>query len=361
MRIVQVITGLGMGGAERVLLDLCSEFAAEGHDVVIFSMTDDIAAVKRGVHSAVGIETLGISRNPVTWVTGGLRFARSFGRYRPDIVHAHMYHAALMLLTAKVLMRDRTPLAFTSHTSVVRGAFREWFLRSTRRLRGADTIFCRGQHEKINCENVAVIPNGIPVSLQVQSSKRKGGNIGRPWRFVNVGRFCEPKNQMGLLAQFAEVVEQGVDSELWLIGDGPMRGEIEAEATRLNITAKVKLLGQRTDVMELLAMCDVFVLSSKWEGLPIALLEAGLVELPVISTSVGSIPELLADGCGVMVPAQGLGQAMCSVVEHYESAIDMGKRLGARVRNEYSMHAMTEAHIRLYSSLIELDGIGVAK
>lgn len=350
MRIAHVITGLGVGGAERVLLDLCGELSGAGHTVAIWSLTSDLGAVERGVDDRVRIETLGITRNPLTWLVGCFRFVTSVHAFRADVVHAHLFHALLLAIVARVV-GHRRPIVFTSHSYSVRSRVRRRILRATKRYRSADVTFGADQHPELNCEKVAVIPNGIPLPVRGVAHVPVAAGA-RAWRFINVGRFAEPKAHLTLLAQFAQVIDRGVDAELWLVGDGPLRGEIEAAAKRLGITSKVKLLGRRTDVQTLLAASDVFVLSSKWEGLPIALLEAGLAELPVISTRVGRVPELLGDGCGKLADADDLGRAMCEILACYEVALDMGRRLGARIRADYSVRAMTEAHIRLYSNLL---------
>lgn len=350
MRIAHVITGLGVGGAERVLLDLCGELSEAGHQVVVWSLTADVDAVMRGVDSRVRIETLGITRNPLTWLFGCFQFIAGVRRFGAEVIHAHLFHALLLGVTAKILSRGRLSLVFTSHSYSIHGGFRRFFLRRTRRFRDADVTFGPAQHRDLNCDNVAVIANGIPVSPRPEGREPIVPGT-RPWRFINVGRFTEPKGHLRLLVQFARVIECGVDAELWLVGDGPLRGEIEMAAQRLKIASQVKLLGRRTDVEDLLIQSDVFVLSSKWEGLPIAVLEAGLAELPVISTSVGSVPILLSDRCGILANENDLSQAMCDVVARYEESIELGKRLGARIKADYSVRAMAEAHARLYAGL----------
>jgi glycosyltransferase involved in cell wall biosynthesis len=111
----------------------------------------------------------------------------------------------------------------------------------------------------------------------------------------------------------------------------------------------VKLLGMRTDVMQLLESADFFVMSSRWEGLPIALLEAGLAGLPVISTPAGSIPDLLEGGCGIVVASENLAAAMMDATRNPGDFCEMGQRLRQRIESKYSVSAMASAHLVFYA------------
>jgi glycosyltransferase involved in cell wall biosynthesis len=117
----------------------------------------------------------------------------------------------------------------------------------------------------------------------------------------------------------------------------------------------VHLLGLRSDVPEMLNAADVFVLSSDYEGNPLAVLEAMAAGLPVISTAVGGVPELVEGGCGLLVPpgdAQALSKAMSCMLANAETRITMGKASAARALERFDLKVMTKAYEDLYGELV---------
>ncbi|UII23879.1 glycosyltransferase [Fulvivirga ligni] len=114
--------------------------------------------------------------------------------------------------------------------------------------------------------------------------------------WINVGSFVPEKNQSFLIDVFAEYVKQNEDAQLWLVGDGKLRKQLEAKVSDLNLTHSVKFLGFRKDVISLIKAADVMVMPSKIEGLPGVILEAMSCKIPVIASNVGGIPEVIING-----------------------------------------------------------------
>lgn len=355
MRIAHVITGLGLGGAERVLLDLSSQLVLHGHEVCVWSLSSDTSALSRGVDSRVQVFPLAVTKNPISWVAGAVRLVRGMLRFNPQVIHAHMFHALVASLAIKSVCPS-TPLIFTSHSSEINGRLRRFIVRACRPVRDGDVIFRSDQHAELNASNVRVIPNGIrPIDFTGRSPLR--GGSGR-FRFISVGRFTEVKNHVALIRQFSSAVCEGMDAELWLVGDGPLRDQIEAEISLRHLDARVRLLGNRSDVMELLRDADMFVLASKWEGMPVALLEAGLLGLPVIATPVGAVPELLAGECGILAQSSELAEKMRAAVASWPASAELGVRLRRRVLSDYSLERMADSHVQLYSEVAQGKSLG---
>jgi glycosyltransferase involved in cell wall biosynthesis len=136
-----------------------------------------------------------------------------------------------------------------------------------------------------------------------------------------------------------------------IVGDGPDRTAVAAELGDAG-----ELLGERDDVAEQLARADVFVLSSRSEGLPMAILEAMAAGLPVVATAVGGIPELVADGeTGLLVPpgdADALAEALRRLVADPELRRRLGDAARTRVEERFSLAATRRAHVELYDRLL---------
>jgi glycosyltransferase involved in cell wall biosynthesis len=144
------------------------------------------------------------------------------------------------------------------------------------------------------------------------------------------------------------------------VGDGPDRPQLAAEIRRLELEDSVELAGERSDVPELLAASDVFVLSSRSEGLPVSVLEAMAAELPVVASAVGGLAELIENGVtGVLVPAgdeRALAEALGRLVKDPGRRRSLGAAGRARAEAEFDLAAFRRAHLDLYHRRLELAG-----
>jgi glycosyltransferase involved in cell wall biosynthesis len=197
-----------------------------------------------------------------------------------------------------------------------------------------------------------VVHNAVDVG-----SFRETSHAGAPPRIVSVGRFAYPKDYTTLVAGLASV---GTDYRATLVGEGPERAAVAAEARRL-AAGRVQLVGARRDIRELLASADLFVLSSRSEGLPISVLEAMAAGLPVVATDVGGLSELVVDGeTGILVPAAD-PKALAEAVERLLLDPELRRRFGTasrrRAERRFDLPRFRDAHVRLYRRELELRGL----
>lgn len=344
-----LVTGLGVGGAERVVLELALKLTHEGWRVVVISLNGDRALLSQYDNLPYSVYSLNTSaRNlPSVW-SSFLRLRAILRAEDVKIIHAHMYHA----LIAAVMMRSFAlpkKLVFTSHNFSGFGFIRRNIIRLTRRVRSADVVFSSLQHPSLNAKNTWTIANGVSDDGE-ERCRLKNSKEKRPRIFLSLGRLEPQKDPLSLVSAFA--LTERTDCELWFAGEGPLRGALEEKILELNLQNRVKLLGRQNDVSGLFRRIDYFVMSSAWEGLPMALLEAGAHGVPVISTPVGAIPEVLSDGCGFLAKTEELSRLMNFFLEHPDAAEKSGLLLRKRVRERYSIQAMSLMHGRLYSSLL---------
>ena len=160
-----------------------------------------------------------------------------------------------------------------------------------------------------------------------------------------------------LLQSMARLRDAGFKPALWIAGDGPERERLERLARQLGIEGQVLFLGQRGDTSDLLVASDIFVLSSRKEGLGVAALEAMALGRPVVASRVGGLAEVIDDGrTGVLVrpdDPEALGEALAKLLED----AGLRRRLGAagpeRIRDEFSPDRMVKAYERLYTDILE--------
>ncbi len=344
--VLQLISGLGVGGAERVVMELAGQLAAQGFKSIVVALSADGALLEQYPQLNFSMHFVGMKRNPWSFIKALNNLSRIVREEQVDVIHAHMFHAVILGALCKVL-HPQLKLVFTSHSAKGFSKLRQALIRFCRASRNADVIFVEGQHNEMNAGNTVVIPNGVLVH-----SRKSAAPVEKKVRpiFLFVGRLEPVKDPLALIRAFAAMSNK--NCELWMVGDGVLRSTVEQEIKTLGISDRVRLMGIRKDVPELLRQVDCFVMSSRWEGLPMSMLEAGAEGLPVVSPPVGAIPALLGDDCGYLVDVSELHKALDYVVDNFPDAAVRGERLRQKVVNAYSLDHMCSAHADLYRVLI---------
>jgi glycosyltransferase involved in cell wall biosynthesis len=198
-----------------------------------------------------------------------------------------------------------------------------------------------------------VIRNAVDVRA-APSARHENG----PATILSVGRLAAPKDFVTFVRALRRL-EPG-SFRAWIVGDGPGRAALTAEVDRLRLGRTVELLGERDDVRELMAQADIFVLSSRSEGLPLSILEAMAAGLPVVGSAVGGIPEL-AEGCGFVVPPgdpDALAVTLGRLVADPELRRQHGELARDRARAEFNLPRFHRDYLDLYAR--ELARVGIA-
>ena len=169
--------------------------------------------------------------------------------------------------------------------------------------------------------------------------------------FVAVGRLVYEKGHEFLVEAMSTVMKSDSQAIAGICGAGPLQDPLQAQIEKLNLQDKVKLLGQWDEIPELLAASDVFVLPSRWEGLPMALLEGMMAGLPVIATQVEGVDEVVQPGeHGLLVPLESpseLAQAILQLLRSPQDRQRMGRAARERVLNSYTTDRMCEAYLQV--------------
>ena len=215
---------------------------------------------------------------------------------------------------------------------------------------------------------VVTVKNGIDADAfrprRPAAAVRAELGLGPEDRPIGVAaRMTAQKGHVHLLGALPDIAARVPGLACVLIGDGPLRGELEALARALGVAGRCRFVGARADVADLVAALEIVALPSRSEGLPFALLEAMALGRPVVATSVGGNPEVVEDGrTGWLVPpgdAGALARAILGLLEDPEAARAMGARGAARVRAEFSLARMVGALETLYATLLAARSPGV--
>jgi glycosyltransferase involved in cell wall biosynthesis len=355
--VLLVITLAEVGGAQSYVASLLPALA-ERYDVVLAAHGEG-PLLEAAAEAGAQFVPLRHVRRPIRpWrdLAGLVELVRLLRRERPQIVHASSSKAGVLGRLAAVA--TRVPIRFfTVHgwAFSANSGLPSLLYRVTDRLMAPLTTMtiCVSEHElaagleagTCRVERSVVIRNAVDVGAAPRS--RHDRSVPR---LIAVGRLKAPKDFLALIRALAELPDGSF--EALIVGDGPERAEVEAEARRLGLAGRVRLAGEREDVAELLADSDVFVLSSRSEGLPVSVLEAMAAELPVVASEVGGLAELVVDGeTGILVPpgdVQALATALGRLVAEPELRRSLGAAGRVRAETSFDLASFRQAHLELY-------------
>lgn len=359
-----MLTSLGVGGTERQVLALGSRMAAKGHSVTVLVLR---SAQPGDFSTGLEVIHLDLSRTPVGLFKGLLRGRRCLRTLRPEVLHSHNFHGNIL---ARLLRRFcAVPvLISTIHNVYEGGRLRMLAYRLTDRFATLTTAVSAAaaqrflQLKSVKPSKCIVVSNGIDTSeFRPDEQRREAAraHMGVTSEFVwfASGRITPAKDYPNLLSAFTQVHALQPNAQLWIAGpaQGGSRPNLETFAIEPERQQHIFWLGPRSDIPPLLDAADGFVLSSAWEGMPLALGEAMAMQKPVVATDVGGVKELVGDA-GLIVPSKNptaLAQAMLKVMEQsVEQRASCGRAARSRICDLFSMDAKAEQWESLYRSVL---------
>jgi glycosyltransferase involved in cell wall biosynthesis len=215
--------------------------------------------------------------------------------------------------------------------------------------------------ERLPRHKTIVIPNGVDETFaarapETTAARRALGLEAAGPLVGTVGRLAGQKGQIHLLQAFPAILAERPDARLILAGEGPERTRLEEEARRLGIDAQVTFLGHREDIPTVLAALDVFAFPSLWEGMPMALLEAMLLERPVVAARGVGVDEVVTDGVtGLLVEPRdpaGVARALLRLLRDPREAARLGEAARRRVLDRYALGRIAVEFDRLYRRVL---------
>jgi glycosyltransferase involved in cell wall biosynthesis len=362
VRVLHLIESLEFGGAEKVVVTLANATARE-HEVSVCCVRrrGDLAA-----ELAPTVDVRCLERPEGNDWSLPRRLAALFRASRCDVVHSHnwslfietalgggMAHVPALVHTIHGPYLDHGPGRTAALKRAVRHLLERRLAPRFRSIAAVSRAIARYAVEEVGLRpgQVTTVHNGIADGVAPAPERREAG---RPVTFIATGRLAPVKNHPLLLRAFAHVARELPETRLLLVGDGPQRAEIERLVDQLGVRGAVSLLGFRSDVGRLLASADAYVLSSRYEGISMALLEAMQSGLPAVATRVGGIPETVVDGeTGLLVAPDdepALRQAMLRLARDPDLRLALGSRARELQAREFSLAATTRRYLELYGA-----------
>lgn len=363
-RIVQLIASLDRGGAERVVVDLALGFDRDRYQTTVIYLqgTGELGAEL----TTAGINVVRLpdrgKLNPGTCraLYGWLR------RERPDVLHCHIPRPAFWGLIAA--RAAGVPVrVYTEHSAqnypLILGSLYPAIVRLATDLvcvSDAAQTTLRRHYPAVGGKTVT-IRNGIRLArvsdCRDRCAVRTELGLGPDEPVLcHVANAFPVKAQHDLLNAFALARRLIPSARLLMVGDGPLRQELMELSRQLGLAEQVLFLGRRSDVADLLAASDLFVLSSVAEGLPVTIIEAMAAGLPVIATNVGGCAEIVQDQItGRIVPPRSpaqLAEAIAETLSDSRRATEMGRAGRSRAADNFAAEACVRAHEALYEEAL---------
>lgn len=366
LKIAHVLSSFHTGGQERVALDLATQQRAAGHQVCAISLAPAPEGPNGAAFRAAGIRTQTIAKtHRGVDVTLPLRLAAFLARRGADVVHTHNPHALVYGAAAAGIVHAAS--VHTKHGINPDGRRRMWLRRAAAKLVDAyvavtPTLASLAiENRECAAERVRVIPNGIDAERfapNFEARRRARAELGVPenaWVVGTVGRLSPEKDQALLIDAMTPLLDPL--RQLVIVGDGPEREPLSLRIAATWRANFVHLTGARSDIANWLSAFDVFALTSRSEGLPLALLEAMAAGLPVVATAVGGIPDLVEPGVtGSLVAAgdrAGLEERLAWLANRPALARDMAELAQHRVLARYTTERMARDYEALYERLVD--------
>jgi glycosyltransferase involved in cell wall biosynthesis len=359
-KVLLLIPHLGGGGAARVVALLASGLSAERHDVHLGLVTQAGPADKR-LPEWVTVHSLGAGRVR----SGTLRLLRLVRRLKPDVILSGMAHLNFLVLLLRPFFPAQTPvlvrqngtvstaLAFGDLPAYTHFAFRMLYRR-------ADRVICQTQAmaEDLVRETstpparITVLPNPIDLD-EIRAAVAKGTNSwsGPGPHLLAVGRLARVKGFDLLLHALAGVREHFPDADLLIAGNGPEEAVLKALCRELGLQNAVRFVGHVDQPTEYFAGATAFVLSSRHEGLPNALLEAAAAGLPIVALPASQgLVDLIQGQPGIWLASEVTAEALTNSLLAALHTLQPGQRFAHPFVEQFSL----DQAIRCYEQLIDV-------
>ncbi len=372
-RILHSITGLGVGGAQCMLVRYLSSALRHDCPATVLSLMPlgGLAAAIESDGSAK-LVSLGMKTGTVR-VSDTLRLGRAVRKLQPDVIHGWMYHGNVAGILGAWASLDFAPVIWSIHHSINDIAREKPLTQRLIRLSSALSRFTSAisycspvsaaQHEAIGFDprRRRIIPNGTDCAFFRPTEERKGRlrallDIPADRLIIgHVARFHPMKDQVTLVLAIADLISSGHDVQLVVIGEGHIDGPVRQTAERAGISERVTTLGLRHDVAEVMPDLDIYALSSAWgETFPLAAGEAMASGVPVVTTDIGDTAWLVGS-TGIVVPprqpaalADGLARMIALGPERRRA---LGAAARQRIIEHFSLDQYVKAHLDLYDEV----------
>lgn len=353
MKILQVIPYFCFGGAETMCENLTYALKAKGHEVTVVSLYQERTPISERMEQA-GVKLLYLDKKLGLDLSMVPKLTKIMRAERPDVVHTHL--DVIKYAAAAARLAGVKKCVHTVHNVAdkeAEGRVQKIINHTYFKLGWSVPVALSPEVQRtiadfygMEAAKVPVIYNGVDLSRCIPKETYAADNM----TLVHVGRFNAQKNHEGLLRAFQKIHAQYPNCRLNLLGDGELRETIEKLADELGIAENVHFLGSQSNVYPFLNEADIFLLPSRYEGMPMTIIEAMGTGLPIVATAVGGVPDMLTDhqsGLLVECEPEAVSRAVLELMDDEALREKLGKNAKKDSRR-FSAEYMAEEYCRVY-------------
>lgn len=359
-KLLFVITGMGLGGAERQLCILADKFYQRGYEVKIVSLSGE--TVIRPEESNIQIINFNLKKNPFSFIKAIFDCYKIIKDYQPSVVHSHMFHANIIMRLVGLLFPKGYQLISTAHSKNEGGSLRMFIYRLTDRFADVCTNVSKEaldefiQKKAFSPAHAEVVYNGIDVEKFNYSSDSRNALRHQLYiqddeiAILTVGRLTAAKDYPNLLNAFKTLPE---NYRLIIIGEGELRSDIEKRIQELGLSSRITLLGSINAVNTYYPACDLFVLASEWEGFGLVVAEAMACKRIAVCTDAGGVKEVIGNA-DFVVPVSNSTALADKIVEVSEFSAERKDIIATQNRDHiiknFSITSVVDRWLSIYKT-----------
>ncbi len=353
MRIAHIVDSMEVGGAETVVALLCRKQREQGHEPSVHTHLRLGRLADRLMAEGFRVDLQGPAKLPhANW-----NFYRLFRELRPEVVHCHNPTATMYAAPAARLAGVRRVIS-TRHSLVAPPHNRQREFKYGCACRFCDAIVGICDITCVNTRRAPYAPRGRVLRIYngVDALRAEPGatTVAKSgFTIVYVGRLAAVKDLGTLIRAFADARKQAGDLRLWIVGDGPSRGELESLVDALGARDGTTFFGEQLGIERFFAQADVFAMSSVSEGLPMSLLQAMSMGVPAVVTDVGGMAEVVRLSGSGLISGAGDVPGMTESMLRMRADAKMRECMGARAREAFAKYftadEMAAEYLKLYS------------
>lgn len=353
VKILQVINNLDIGGAESLLRDYVLH-SSRNENVVVTLVSNDSFITKALEERKVKVIDLGLP-NKYRFLAALRGIRRVILEEKPDIVHGHLFPPQYYLAFLKPFFK-RTPFLFTEHSTNNKRREKRLFLPLEKWSYGAfDRIISIGKVTKAELEKIHRSPKNVVVYGGIDS-RRYRKERKESFDFILVGSLRGNEKGVDIFLNALAMMKDSFQKAV-ILGDGVLKGELTAMRDGLGLTDKVEFRGNVSNVEDYLIRAKIFVLPSRFEGLPISIMEAMFAKTPIIASRVGGIPEIVPDReCAYLFPVEddrALKEAMEKLLSDQSLRESLAENAFVRAEGTFTLEAYTRRMDDLYDEVVK--------
>lgn len=356
--VLHIILDLGPGGVEKFLVDLLTTYNKNKFQMEVICLYPRKNDIFEKVLDDAGVRVYYLDKIKYFDIRMWYKIGKIIKIFKPDVIHAHLFMIRYALIPS--IIYNIPVKLHTVHVPMEKET-KNYILRIMHKIAYKKCNFIpiaisdsvRNSilgYQKLN--NVPVIYNGVDLDKYKNSNEVKEKEI---FNLICVARFRPAKDHALLIDAFNIVCKSKTNVNLILVGEGPLRRDIEEKVKSLGIEDKVKFMGVRSDISNLLSKSDIFVLTSKFEGFGLVLIEAMACGLPIVSTNVGGIPEIVKNKVnGILIESRvcdEFAEGILKLLDNKKLRESMGEH-SLNIVSKFDLRSTVKKYENLYEEQV---------